>query len=353
MTLEKALSLARENAVLIDRDNIIPPDILGAFRDAGFYGPYKSVDDARSRIDLGRILSRDSVGAASTVLINASVQFLVSHIIEASPSEPMVRDLLRNGIAAVSLTEEGGGSDLTRNITVEAKSIDGGSYCLEGEKLFTSNGLYADYFLVLARENGELKLFLTADKDNIKAEPLDLAVFRGAGISRVSYSCAKAVELKTPKPVKAVLHAINLGRLGYTAIGVGIAEGAIGDALYYAGQRRAFGRSILEFQGIQWMIADAYSRLETVKSLYRELLSSLPEIDPIRVAIAKNEAARIAQEAAWIDVEIHGGRGLEKHSKPERLYRDARALDIGEGTREILRNLIASSLAKNHSLVTR
>ena len=343
--------LSEEEASLIDKENRIPRDILSRLEASGLFGPYIGVESAKRGLESVRLLARDSVGVASVVLINLSVQFLLYHIVGFTEND-LAKVVLSRGISAVSLTERGGGSDLARNITVKAEEAEGG-YCLSGEKIFTSNGLYADYFLVLALYDDEPSLFLTDDRSSISVEPLDLSSFRGAGISRVLYKCAKAVKLGEIKALRAVLQAINLGRLGYTAIGIGIAEGALIDALGYAKNRNAFGRSLIEFQGIQWMIADAYSRLETVKALYRQALEKLPNIDPIEAAVLKNEAAYIAQKAAWINVEIHGGRGLELYSKPERLYRDSRALDIGEGAREILKSYIASSIARKPDIIVR
>ncbi|MCE4606903.1 MAG: acyl-CoA/acyl-ACP dehydrogenase [Desulfurococcales archaeon] len=343
--------LSEEEASLIDEENRISQDILFRLGSSGLLGPYTGVESAREGLESVRMLARDSVGVASVVLINLSVQFLLYHVIDSTEND-LVKLVLNRGVSAVSLTERGGGSDLARNITVRAEET-GDGYCLNGEKIFTSNGLYADYFLVLALHGGEPSLFLTGDRSSIRVDPLDLSSFRGAGISRVLYKCAKAVRLGEIKALRTVLQAINLGRLGYTAIGIGIAEGALTDALNYAENRNAFGKSLIEFQGIQWMISDAYSRLETVKALYRQALEKLPNIDPIEAAVLKNEAAYIAQKAAWIDVEIHGGKGLELHSKPERLYRDSRALDIGEGAREVLKSYIASSVARNPSIITR
>ncbi|MCE4615433.1 MAG: acyl-CoA/acyl-ACP dehydrogenase [Desulfurococcales archaeon] len=344
-------SLSEEEASLIDRENNVPSSILSRLELSGLLGPYTGVETAKGRIESVRVLARDSVGLASVVLINLSVQFLLYHVVGYT-GDGLAIEVLSRGLSAVSLTEKGGGSDLARNVTVKAEGA-GGSYCLNGEKIFTSNGLYADYFLVLALYNGEPSLFLTDDKSSIEVEPLNLSSFRGAGISRVLYKCARAVRLGEGKALGTVLQAINLGRLGYAAIGVGIAEGALFDAFEYAKSRSAFGKSLKDFQGIQWMIADAYSRLESVRALYKQAVDQLPNIDPVDAAVLKNEAAHIAQKAAWIDVEIHGGRGLEFHSKPERLYRDSRALDIGEGAREVLRTYIASSITRNPGLITR
>jgi alkylation response protein AidB-like acyl-CoA dehydrogenase len=342
--------VSEEEASLIDRENRVPPVILSRLESSGLLGPYTGVDSARNGLEAVRVLARDSVGLASIVLINLSVQFLLYHVLEYTNGE-LAEEILAHGISAVSLTEKGGGSDLTRNITVKAEE-SGDGYCLKGEKVFTSNGLYADYFLVLSKYNEEPSLFLTQDKGSIEVEPLELSSFRGAGISRVVYKCAKAIRLSEVKALRTVLQAINLGRLGYAAIGIGIAEGALIDALEYAKHRNAFGKSLIDFQGIQWMIADAYSRLETVKALFNQATGQLPNINPVQAAVLKNEAAYIAQRAAWIDVEVHGGRGLEFHSKPERLYRDSRALDIGEGAREVLKSYIASSIARNPDLIT-
>ncbi len=350
MTGSTSLYIGEMEAFEIDRDNVIPESVLSRLSSSGLFGPYTGTESAVRILESVRELARRSVGLASVVLINMSVQFLVYHVLGYKET-PILQEILDHGISAVSLTERGGGTDLARNITVVAEE-SGGEYCLRGEKVFTSNGLYANYFLVLALDKGEPGLFVSDDRKSMEVEALDLSSFRGAGIARVVYNCARAVKISESKAVRTVLQAINLGRLGYAAIGIGIAEGSLEDALEYTRERKVFERPLIDYQGIQWMLADTYSRLETVKALYRQALQSLPSITPVQSAVLKNEAARLAQEAAWVNIQVHGGRGLEHHSRPERLYRDARALDIGEGAREILKSFIASSLARNPGLAT-
>jgi alkylation response protein AidB-like acyl-CoA dehydrogenase len=350
LTGSTSLYIDEMEAFQVDRDNIVPQNILSRLSSSGLFGPYTGAESAVRILESVRELARRSVGLASVVLINMSVQFLIYHVLE-DKENPVLKEILGHGISAVSLTEKGGGTDLTRNISVEAERSNG-DYCLRGEKIFTSNGLYADYFLVLALEDGKPALFVSDDRRSMEINAIDLSSFRGAGIARVVYNCARAVKITESKPMKAVLQAINLGRIGYSAIGIGIAEGSLEDALEYTRERKVFNQPLIEYQGIQWMLADIYARLETVKALYRQALQSLPSINPVQAAVLKNEAARLAQEAAWVNIQVHGGRGLEHHSRPERLYRDARALDIGEGAREVLKTYIASSLARNPGLVT-
>ncbi len=142
------------------------------------------------------------------------------------------------------------------------------------------------------------------------------------------------------------LHILDIGRIGVAAMGVGLAQGALDEALAYAKQRRAFGRAISKFQAIQMKLADMSSEIEAARLL---VLRAACEKDAGRsftltAAQAKLKTGRLAVRCAEEAVQIHGGYGFIEEYPVCRFYRDAKILTIGEGTDEIQQMVIARAL---------
>ncbi len=324
--LEKELPKA---AASIDNKNMVSKDLLLSLRKSGVF----DVRDVKMLMEAVRIAARSSPAVAHIILINGTAKLLLE-------------EDYKEKIMAVSITEPGGGSDIKANLKTVAE-VENGKVYISGVKIFTSNAIYADYFLVLALSNrGPTLYLLKRDENKMKIEPMDLTTMRGAGISKVHYNKVEAEKVvgKEGKGIKEALKAINVGRLGYAVIGLGIAEGLLRETLDYARNRIVFGRSIIEHQGPRWMLAEIYAEMETLRSYVEKILAKGVDIDPIEASIAKIMGARVAQRAAWISIQLQGGRGLAKGALGERLARDARALDIGEGAREVLLDFIGSRI---------
>ncbi|MCE4622064.1 MAG: acyl-CoA dehydrogenase family protein, partial [Desulfurococcales archaeon] len=110
-----------------------------------------------------------------------------------------------------------------------------------------------------------------------------------------------------------------------------------------------FGKKLIDYQGLRWRIAELFMEREALEALVystAEKAESEGKIDPLKAAVAKNLGASIAQRATWAATQALGGRGLKRWSRIERLSRDARVLDIGEGSREVLLDFIASRAIK-------
>ena len=140
---------------------------------------------------------------------------------------------------------------------------------------------------------------------------------------------------------RKLLSAFNTQRCLNPSISLGLAEGALEEAVKYVKERRAFGRAIADFQGIRWKIAEMYREIETARSvLYRACASADPFPDPLLAAVAKvtcNEMAlRVTSEA----IQVHGGYGFTDEFPVSRFYRGARYGTLGGGTSETLRDLI-------------
>jgi alkylation response protein AidB-like acyl-CoA dehydrogenase len=142
------------------------------------------------------------------------------------------------------------------------------------------------------------------------------------------------------------LHILDIGRIGVAAMGVGLAQGALDEALRYAKQRRAFGRPISSFGAIQAKLADMSSEIEAARLLvYRAAFEKDAERNfTLTAAQAKLKTGRLAVRCAEEAVQIHGGYGYIEEYPVCRFYRDAKILTIGEGTDEIQQMVIARAL---------
>ena len=145
---------------------------------------------------------------------------------------------------------------------------------------------------------------------------------------------------------KQFLHILDGGRIGVAAMGVGMAQGALDEALKYAKERRAFGKSISKFQAIQAKLADMSTELEAARLLtYKAaVLKDRGANFSLTAAQAKLKTGRLAVRAAEEAVQIHGGYGYIEEYPVCRFYRDAKILTIGEGTDEVQQMVIAGAL---------
>ena len=142
------------------------------------------------------------------------------------------------------------------------------------------------------------------------------------------------------------LHILDIGRIGVAAMGVGLAQGALDQALAYAKERRAFGRPISKFQTIQAKLADLATEIEAARLLtYKAaVLKDLGRGFTLTAAQAKLKTGRLAVRASEEAVQIHGGYGYIEEYPVCRFYRDAKILTIGEGTDEVQQTVIARGL---------
>ncbi|MQY64436.1 MAG: acyl-CoA dehydrogenase, partial [Calditrichaeota bacterium] len=144
------------------------------------------------------------------------------------------------------------------------------------------------------------------------------------------------------------LATLDSGRIGVAAQAVGIAQAALDHALAYAKEREQFGRKIVDFQAIQFMLADMAIEIEAARLLVRRAAFAKDQGEPFShlAAMAKTFASEAAMKAASKCVQIHGGYGYIRETGVERLMRDAKITQIYEGTSEIQRVVIARELQK-------
>ena len=141
---------------------------------------------------------------------------------------------------------------------------------------------------------------------------------------------------------------LDTGRLGVSAQAIGVAQGALDEAIKYAKERKQFGRRIADFQAISFMIADMATKLEAAKNLVYKTayLMDTHQDASMAASMAKYYAAEVCNEIAAKAVQIHGGYGFIKDYKVERMYRDCRVFTIYEGTSQVQQMVIAGKLLK-------
>jgi len=264
-------------------------------------------------------------------------------------------------LGAFCLTEPGAGSD-SAAIQTRAERV-GDVYRLNGTKSWVTNGGESGLYLVLAKTDAAagargITAFLVEPHFpgfhvGRYEDKMGLRTSRSAEI--LLRDCEVPVENRLGEEgqgLKIALQALDGGRVGIAAQAVGIAQGALEAAAHYARQRRAFGKTISEFQAIEWMMADMQTEIEAARCLVwqaawlRDQTSRdqpSPHLGPA-ASRAKLYAGEMVNRVVSKAVQIHGSMGYSRESDVERMYRDARVISIYEGTSEIQRLIIARDL---------
>lgn len=258
-------------------------------------------------------------------------------------------------LGAWALTEPGGGSD-AGSITTTAVT-EGAEWLLSGKKFFITNGSLADFIIVMAsttprrQAKGISAFIVPSDSPGLT---------RGKNLDKLGFRSSDTVglvlkEVRVPQKQllghqdRGFIQAMQLldsGRIGVAAMAVGIGQAAFDASIAYARQRRAFGHPIADFQAIQWMLADMATELEAARLLvYRAArLRDAGRRFTREASMAKLFASEAATRAALKAVQIHGGYGYIRTFPVERFLREAKLCEIGEGTSEVQRLIIAREL---------
>ncbi|MEM4085163.1 MAG: acyl-CoA dehydrogenase family protein, partial [Saccharolobus sp.] len=303
-------------------------------------------------------LGAESGGAAHTLHTQLNALQLLLSIGEESAQEWIQKGISAKEIYAVALTEPQAGSDLGA-LQTTAK-IDGNEYVISGEKIFTSSASFSTKMLVLARTSGNpgdrqgISLLLIDSKlPGIEIHKLDLMGIRGAGVSYVKFNNVRvpkdSIIGKEGEAYKGAIKALMIGRNGYAGIAIGIARGALEEAINRANTRKQFGKPLIDQEWIAFNLADAYIRVEAARllawraaSLFDNGVEALTE-----ASMAKYYSAITAVEVSRLSLHIFGGHGLNRGSKVERLYRDSKIMEIAEGTNEMQLTALLRLLKKS------
>ncbi len=261
-------------------------------------------------------------------------------------------------LAAFGLTEPGGGSDIPGGMRTRAR-LDGGQWVIDGTKAFITNSGTSITSVVTA-------LAITGEQDG---KPEISAIMVPAGTpgftvgpeySKVGWRASDTRELsfsscRVPagnllgergRGYAQFLQTLDEGRIAIAALAAGLAQGCVDECLRYAGQREAFGQHLGSFQAIQFKIADMAARAHLARLAWYDAAARLVAGQPIKTeaAIAKLTCSNAAMDNARDGTQIFGGYGFMNEFPVARFYRDAKVLEIGEGTSEVQRMVIARQL---------
>jgi len=257
-------------------------------------------------------------------------------------------------IAAWGLTEPSSGSDASGMRTTAVK--DGDEWVLNGTKNFITNATYADISVVLTVTDKADKRGITAfavEMDRPGIRPGKKENKLGMRVSDTAELVMEDCRVPSSNILGQIGHGfidamkvLDGGRISIGALSVGIARGAYEAARDYAKQRQAFGKSISDFQAIQFMLADMATEIDAARLLcYRAAtMKDAGEKVTQASAMAKLYASEVAVRATEKGVQIFGGYGFIKEFPAEKYYRDVKLCTIGEGTSEIQRMVIARNL---------
>jgi hypothetical protein len=258
-------------------------------------------------------------------------------------------------LAAWALTEPGSGSDASSARTTAVRRGD--RYILNGAKVFITNGRYADVVVVIAvtdKSKGThglsaflvekgIKGFRPGKKENklgLRASDTSELIFEDCEIPEENLLGAEG------EGFIDAMRVLDGGRISIAALSLGIARGALDAALKYVKERRQFGKTIAEFQGIQWKIADMATELDAARLLTQRaaVLKDAGHKVTRESSMAKLFASETAVHICNETVQLFGGYGFIKDYPAEKFYRDVKLCTIGEGTSEIQRMVIAREI---------
>jgi alkylation response protein AidB-like acyl-CoA dehydrogenase len=321
------------------------------------------------------------VDASHSITISAHTTLGTSPIVAFGTDEQKQRfvPLLASGqvLGGFGLTEPAAGSDAGGTQTT-ATRVDGG-YRLNGSKIFITHAGVGEVFVVTAvtdREKGTkgITSFIVTKPTTDLETTRDLGVGHSEELAftegvragkkedKMGWRASDTRELVMEdafvpdenvlgEPGKGFINfmqTLDAGRIGIGALSLGIAEGAYEQALRYSNERKQFGQRVNEFQGIQFMLADMATEIEAARHLVYHAAWLKQQGRPFsrEAAMAKLFASELAMRATTKAVQIHGGYGYTKEYPVERMMRDAKICEIGEGTSEIQRLVIARSILR-------
>jgi alkylation response protein AidB-like acyl-CoA dehydrogenase len=354
----------KELAMELERNHTFPKSIWKKACDLGFIGLHfpeayggQGLGILENTLVVEELCCQDSGIGIALSLADFSSEVILRFGNEKQKQKYLPPVTRAEAISAGAYTEPDHGSDITRLSTTAVRK--GGEFVINGTKTFITNGTLANHFIVLCQTNSEADppyrgmCTILVERETPGFEAAELG--DKMGIRMISTAELSFSDVHVPlenligqenRGFYQVLEFFDESRIEIAAQALGIAQGAFERALAYAKERRQFDRRIVDFQVTQHKLADMYTKLETARLLtYKAAWNfDLGRIDPLLTSMAKMHAGRVSVEVADEAIQIFGGYGYITEYEVERFYRDAKIMEIYEGTKEIQKNTIASSL---------
>lgn len=366
LTLVREMA-ARElapRAAQAEADEAFPRAVFRMLGETGLLGlPYPEEHGGGGQLYELFVQVLEELGAAwSTIAVGVSVHALACFpLVTAGTAEQKAEWLpeLLGGelLGAYCLSEPQAGSDPAAMRT-SARRV-GDSYVLNGTKAWTTHGGHADFYTILARtsqDRGGISCFLvSADTPGLSADPPE----RKMGLTGSATATMTLHDVTVPlerrigaegQGLKIALAALDSGRLGIAAVATGLAQGALDAAIAYAQERETFGKRIIDHQGLAFLLADMEAATQTARAMILHTARLRDRGVPFgrEAAIAKLVATDNAMRVTTDAVQVLGGYGYTKDFPLERYMREAKVMQIFEGTNQIQRMVISRALDRDN-----
>ncbi len=352
--------LARE----IDKTKEVPVKLIDRMRELGLFQSYIPREYGGAGLSfsfLVRVIEELSKACPSTALVLDGALTLFADPLIMFGSENLKKKYLtqiaEGEIGGLAITETGAGSDAASIKTTAEKK--GNKYVINGSKIFISNGRISKFFVVSAvtdkskGHRGISTFVVDANAPGFRiSRDIEKLGIRGSSTVELEFNNVEVPEEnligEENKGFRVIMETLDSGRIAIAAQALGIASGALEEAVEYIKQRKQFGTPISDFQGIQFMLADMATQLDAARLLtYRAAEAWDKHENAIRISSeAKLYASDVAMRITTDCLQLFGGYGYTTEFDAERHMRDAKITQIYEGTNQIQRVIIARELVR-------
>ena len=366
---EFADAIVAPRAAQIDADDVFPTDLVAEAARRGLLGvtlPTAVGGAGRDMVSYALAIEAVSAASATLAVILTVQNSLVAEVIHRFGTPAQQESWLKrlasgDAIGAFALSEANAGADAANQETVATP--DGGGYRLSGRKVWVANGTVADVVLLFAAtepgagSKGVSAFLVPADTPGLtRVGPRDSLGVRGLGCIDLEMNAmtvgSDALVGEPGRGFRIALAALDRGRIGIGAQALGVGGAAFEAALAHARRRKTFGQPIGHHQAIQWMLADSATELAAARMLVLRAAAAADQQERVTIeaAMAKLSASEAAHRAADRAMQVLASAGYTRGSTVDRLYRDARAAEIYQGTSEVQRMIIAEQVIGSDGL---
>ena len=347
----------------IDKDDWWPEPLVPKMQDLGLFGMTVKAEHGGAGVDAVsyNIAVEELARVSGSVALSMAAHngLGTSHIYTQGSPEQVAKYVpdLASGrkIGAWALTEPGAGSDAAG---LESTAVrDGDGWTLHGQKQFITNGHVAQTFTIMAKTDpAKGPRGITAFIAPAGAKGLRLGKHEDKLGMRGSYTSQVYLEdLWVPDAdvlggvgngFTGTMKTLDAGRIAIGSLALGLAQGALDASLAYSKERKQFGKPIAENQAIQWMLADMATQVDAARLLITRAATQKDQGLPFttEASMAKLYASEVAMWATTKAIQVHGGNGYTADYPVERMFRDAKLCEIGEGSSEVQRMVIAKQI---------
>lgn len=349
----------------IDEQERFPVETVEKMNKIGMMGiPFESRYGGSDGDNLSYIFAVEELSkvcGTTGVILSAHTSLACNPIYTYGNEEQKIKYLipLASGekLGAFGLTEPNAGTDAAMQQTVAVR--EGDNYRINGSKIFITNGGFAETYVIFAmtdksKGNRGISAFIlensmdgfsigkTEHKLGIKGSSTTELIFKDVMVPKENLLGVEG------KGFMIAMSTLDGGRIGIAAQALGIAQGALDEAVKYVKERKQFGKPISAFQNTQFIIADLQTKIDAARLLvYRAAyLKDTNQSYSSEAAMAKLFASEVAMETTTKAIQLHGGYGYTRDYPVERMFRDAKITEIYEGTSEVQKMVIASKILR-------